>query len=75
MNDIVLILILTLTAFILGVTMPRTTERGSKTITLFNMFNRKVTIKYDYTKYYREDIMTVKSHIGMERINNERLHI
>ena len=40
--------------------MPRTTERGSKTITLFNMFNRKVTIKYEYTKYYREDIKTGK---------------
>jgi hypothetical protein len=34
--------------------MSRTTERGSKTITLFNLFNRKLTLRYSYTKYYRE---------------------
>ena len=35
--------------------MPRTTERGSRTITLFNLFNRKLTLRYSYTKFYRED--------------------
>ena len=40
--------------------MARTTERGSRTFTLFKLFNRKITLRYSYTKFYREDIMTGK---------------
>lgn len=36
--------------------MARTTERGSRTVTLFKLFNRKLTLRYSYTKYYREEL-------------------
>jgi hypothetical protein len=41
-------------------TMPRTTESGHRHFTLFKMFNRKIILRYEYKKFYREDIMTGK---------------
>ena len=41
-------------------TMPRTTESGHRHFTLFKFFNRKIILRYEYKKFYREDIMTGK---------------
>ena len=40
--------------------MPRTTEWGHRNFTLFKLFNRKIILRYEYKKFYREDIMTGK---------------
>ena len=36
--------------------MPRTTERGTKTIFKINFLNRNLELRYNWTKYYKEDI-------------------
>lgn len=38
--------------------MPRTTERGTKTIFKIKFFNKTLELRYHWTKYYREDVMT-----------------
>lgn len=42
--------------------MPRTTEWGHKHFTLFKLFNRKIILRYEYKKFYREDIEGKKSY-------------
>ena len=42
--------------------LPRTTESGHRHFTLFKFFNRKIILRYEYKKFYREDIDGKKSY-------------
>ena len=44
------------------ISMPRTTEWGHRNFTLFKFFNRKIILRYEYKKFYREDIEGKKSY-------------